>query len=339
MARSLAAAQRQAGIDARVAYLYASDSDAELSAAWDLPCLVQRNSRYTKGRSVLHRLLSAEQPAIIHHHDGLFWPITVTSRIAVPLVVHGHLGAPATSPPSFGLFTHWYICRKAAALISVSDWVARSWRASGFAAEKISLIRNGIDAKRFSVLATDLSDRPVQGDSKVLLWVGRHDRETKGMDRLVRVAKHLPAGWTCAILGDGPDRGWLERELAAEVAAGVVSIVGLTAAPERWYATASAFLITSKFESFGLVILEAAASRLPVLAFPCEGGAAELLAMVSAQMLSDSALLGAELHHALAQLPADQALEAVRAMVLERYTWQSCAAESVRLYQELLTKR
>jgi glycosyltransferase involved in cell wall biosynthesis len=56
-------------------------------------------------------------------------------------------------------------------------------------------------------------------------------------------------------------------------------------------------------------------------------------------MLSDSALLGAELHHALAQLPADQALEAVRAMVLERYTWQSCAAESVRLYQELLTKR
>lgn len=339
VARSLANAQRQAGIDARVAYLYASNFDAELSAPWDLPCRVQRSSRYTKGRKTLRHLLNAQQATIIHHHDGLFWPITVTSRFAVPLVIHGHLGAPAKSPPSFGRFTHWYICRKAAALISISDWVTASWRESGFAPQKIHLIRNGIDAERFSVLRKPLTESPVQGDSKVLLWVGRHDRETKGMDRLVAVAKQLPSGWSCVILGDGPDRAWLEGELAAEVAAGRVFIVGLSSAPEHWYAAADAFLITSKFESFGLVILEAAASDLPVLAFPCEGGATELLLTVNAQTLSDSGLMGDELHSALAHLPAGPALEEVRKMILEHYTWQSCAAQSLKLYHKLSTKR
>lgn len=64
-------------------------------------------------------------------------------------------------------------------------------------------------------------------------------------------------------------------------------MAGPSPAPEDYYEVADAFLFTSRYEPFGLVLLEAVASGLPILAYPVEqGGAVELLDLHSDGLLS-----------------------------------------------------
>lgn len=73
---------------------------------------------------------------------------------------------------------------------------------------------------------------------------------------------------TKVVVGDGPDRARLER-----LAAGSAHFPGALGgeALARWYASADVFVFPSLTDTFGLVLLEALASGVPVAAFPVPG--------------------------------------------------------------------
>ncbi len=95
---------------------------------------------------------------------------------------------------------------------------------------------------------------------KLIIYVGRVDHNQKRVERVVdvwrRIATELP-GWRLEIVGDGPERQRLEQ-LAKDEELPRISFEGFQD-PVKYYQRASILLLTSEYEGFGLVIVEAMA--------------------------------------------------------------------------------
>ena len=103
-------------------------------------------------------------------------------------------------------------------------------------------------------------------DSPLFLYVGRLSAE-KDIVRLKEIFSAVP-GARLAIIGDGPLRSDLERQFegTATVFTGYMQGIELASA----YASADMFVLPSRTETLGLVLLEAMAAGCPVVA--CRAG-------------------------------------------------------------------
>jgi glycosyltransferase involved in cell wall biosynthesis len=99
-------------------------------------------------------------------------------------------------------------------------------------------------------------------DSTLLLYVGRLSDE-KQIEQIRPALEALP-NTRLALVGDGPARAHLERYFADLP----VTFMGYLRGERlsQAYASADIFVFPSRLETFGLVVLEAMASGLPVVA-------------------------------------------------------------------------
>jgi glycosyltransferase involved in cell wall biosynthesis len=137
-------------------------------------------------------------------------------------------------------------------------------RARGF--PRLALWPYGVETDRFAPgwASDDWRVRLSAGHPErlILLCVGRLAKE-KSFDRLLPVVRELD-GVSLAIVGDGPVRPNLERLFAGTA----TTFVGLLSGEDlsRAYASADAFVFPSDSETLGMVMLEAHAAGLPVVA-------------------------------------------------------------------------
>lgn len=106
-----------------------------------------------------------------------------------------------------------------------------------------------------------------------IIFVARLVKEQKGLDYLIEIAKRLKeSGWIIRVLGDGVDREWLEIQISEQKLNDMFILEGnIKEGIEDYYGEASIFISTSRWEGFGLVITEAMACGLPVIAFENSG--------------------------------------------------------------------
>lgn len=111
-----------------------------------------------------------------------------------------------------------------------------------------------------------------------MLAMGRLAHE-KGFDFLLnayaRLAEEYP-DWDLWIWGDGPERATLEIQVTALGLAGRVFLPGRTKQPWDEMEKADIFVLPSRFEGFGMVMLEAMGLGTPVIAFDCPSGPREV---------------------------------------------------------------
>lgn len=102
----------------------------------------------------------------------------------------------------------------------------------------------------------------------------------KGFDMLLRafasVARQFP-DWQLVIWGEGPERVNLERQCRELGLEQRVELPGVSREPGSWIQSADAFVLSSRFEGWGIVLLEAMAAGLPVVSFDCAFGPAEMI--------------------------------------------------------------
>jgi glycosyltransferase involved in cell wall biosynthesis len=124
--------------------------------------------------------------------------------------------------------------------------------------KQLAIWSRGVDADLFKPRDTKL----VFGEWPQLLYVGRVSVE-KNLDAFLKT----PMIGTKIIVGDGPDRARLQLEYPEAVFLGVKTGRELA----EIYASANVFVFPSLTDTFGLVLLEALASGLPVAALPAGG--------------------------------------------------------------------
>jgi glycosyltransferase involved in cell wall biosynthesis len=140
----------------------------------------------------------------------------------------------------------------------------------------LTLWERGIDTGRFSPAFADrsLKTRWSPDGDPVALFTGRLVKE-KDVETLLKAHRILldrKVTYKLVFVGDGPMRGQIEREAPDAFLAGHLGGDQLS----RAYASADIFVFPSTTESFGNVVLEAAASGLPVIG-ASEGGVRNLI--------------------------------------------------------------
>src|ERR1700710_3037926 len=141
------------------------------------------------------------------------------------------------------------------AVMAATPALAGELRGGGF--RNVVLWPRGVDAQLFRPRVVDLGlPRPI------FLSVGRVAVE-KNLEAFLEL--DLPG--TKVVVGDGPARMALQRKYPKAVFLGALHGEPLAEA----YAAADVFVFPSRTDTFGLVLLEALASGLPVAAFPVTG--------------------------------------------------------------------
>jgi len=79
------------------------------------------------------------------------------------------------------------------------------------------------------------------------------------------------------IVGEGSERGRLERQIATLGLAAQIDLVGHQSLVDHWLAKADALILSSDFEGLGIVVIEALAAGVPVVATDCSPNIAFLL--------------------------------------------------------------
>ncbi len=172
-------------------------------------------------------------------------------------------------------------------------------------------------------------------DRTLVLYVGRLAKE-KGCERLLTLARD-PGPYHVALVGDGPDRGHLEELFAGTRAtlAGVLQGDDLADA----YAAADVFAFPSETDTLGLVLLEALASGVPVVATASPAAATVLGGCRSAVVLppeADDAALR-EAVGAASRLPRDRCAPAPG--TVSGPGWKEATAGLVEYYRRAHRQR
>jgi len=245
------------------------------AAGIEVECLgATRNREVFSVVGRLRRLLERRRPALVQSflfHANLVGRIAarragvrrVVSSIRVAEPRHWHLWADRWTA---GLVDR-YVC--------VSEAVARfSAARAGLPVEKLVVIPNGIDVDQFSARSgADLTALGVAVGRRLVTYVGRLDRQ-KGVRWLLQAAP----GWLrrlpdCDLLlvGEGPERSRLERLCQKRGISDRVHFAGWRSDVAEILAASRLLVLPSRWEGMPNVVLQAMASRLPVLASDVEG--------------------------------------------------------------------
>ena len=233
----------------------------------------------------------------------------------------------------------------AARVVTVCEPFARQLARSGVARERISVCHNSVapaapvGAEEVEALRRKLG--LVEGE-RVILSVGRLSLE-KGHTDLVEALGELrrmsPAlNFKLVIAGEGPER---ERAERAAVAAGVadrIIFAGHTNDVRPFYALADVLTLPSHSEGSPLVLLEAMAADLPVVATRV-GGVPEIVIDEESALLvapRDARALASALERALTDEGLARTLAAnASARVAEHFSPESQARSLVEIYSRL----
>ncbi|MGK2938639.1 MAG: glycosyltransferase [Solirubrobacteraceae bacterium] len=203
----------------------------------------------------------------------------------------------------------------------------------------------GATRTRVVHLGTDLPDEPTARTGDPVLVTVAHLVPRKRHGDVLRAMWSLRDRWPhlrYVIVGDGPERGPLER-LAAEL--GITDRVGFTgqlphpqAMRELWHGTL--LVMPSVDEAFGVAYIEAMAGGVPAVAAIGEPGPQDIATAGPGMVLvppGDVERLAAELGELLADPRALRDLSTQARQTAERsFSWEACGRTTVAAYEEAL---
>jgi glycosyltransferase involved in cell wall biosynthesis len=213
-------------------------------------------------------------------------------------------------------------------------------------AEKVRIVPNGVDVEKFKPPENVEASKRRFGLDNVpcVLFVGSLIPR-KGLHFLIEAAKEIvkvqPAT-KFLIVGGGPLKSNLTNFTERANLLDSFKFIGNLNEHDlaTAYSCADVFVLPSIQEGQGIVLLEAQAAAVPVVAFNV-GGVSEAISNGETGFLVNKGN-SLELANALLRLLSDRALrekmgESGRKFVTENFTWDICAERMLKIYQEVLT--
>ena len=246
--------------------------------------------RMIQSISPLRRLIQAEQPDIlcsVMDHANIVAILASSALPTRPKVV-----LSVQIPPFITCRHSWHIVKRllrfliprlyarADRIVALSRGVAEDLTTLvPEVSDRTEVIYNaGVDARVLSGASDPLPAEALPQNGPLIVACGRLT-ELKGfsylLDALVRVRSVIPAHlW---IIGEGEQRRYLEKKIKQLNLTDCVRLLGFQHNPFKYMAAADVFVVSSLFEGFGNVIVEAMACSAPVIATSCPYGPSEII--------------------------------------------------------------
>ena len=245
-------------------------------------------------KSAFDRALAEFRPDVIYAHwaypDG--WAAVELGHAAgLPVVIKVH-GSDILVLGSYRGRRRRTIeaLQRADCIVAVSQHLARRMIELGAPAGNIRVVYAGIDRDVFrpGPSAEARRNLGLPPDIPIILFIGNL-LPVKGLDVLVDACSHLKregVDFSCLMIGQGPMRGQLERQIAEFQLQEQVRTLGPKPNEElpEWYRAATLFALPSRSEGLPTVLREAAACGTPFVA-SCVGGIPEIAHLVPSRLV------------------------------------------------------
>lgn len=264
----------------------------------------------------------------------------ITRKPAKIYLTH-HYSHPASRPIKYLKgdvilkLIHFFITPHADKIIAVSkgslDWLHK------FSHHKLrqgTFIYNPVFDDTICALAVEQVNFPTDiKDKIVLLTVGRlsEQKDHLTLIKAFGVFKQTHNNALLFVLGTGPLQLMLENYIEENGLSDCVYLMGFQVNPYKWMAKCDVFILSSIYEGFGNVIVEAMALGKTVVSTNCPSGPAEILqdgALGYLCLVNDPVAMSASIEKAL-QKPID-------ANILQQSATQYAISEIVKKYIEIL---
>ncbi|HET9440595.1 MAG TPA: glycosyltransferase [Longimicrobiales bacterium] len=261
---------------------------------------------YVAEARALRSILRSGDIRVVHSHGyhGDLVAFLATRRSNIPLVstVHGYIRR--------NLKEHLYnvmdrvLLTRFDAVIAVSPAIVSELSRRGIRKSRLHLVRNGLRTPSRQLSRVDARHKlGLPQDGAVIGWIGRLSPE-KGPDLFLQAFATARVVARAVLVGEGPELPRLQtmlNEFPEEMRARI-SLVGYQRDAGGLITAFDLLALSSRSEGTPMVILEAVASGVPVVAFEV-GGIPDLLSNDTAWLAraGDPEALGAALHQALAQ--------------------------------------
>ena len=271
-----------------------------------------RDRDYRGERAAIRALCQRHKPHVVHTHgfrpDVVDGSVARAEHISVVSTCHGFIDS------SWRARIYQWLQRRTLrhfdAVIAVSEPILRRVQAAGVERAKTHLIPNlfapagGGMSREQARRRLDLPDVPVIG------WVGRLSRE-KGPDFALEAFARLGrSNVRLAIIGGGPDEALLRRRAELLGVGDRVLWRGVVPDAGQFYAAFDAFFLSSRSEGTPIALLEAMASKIPVVATRV-GGIPDMVDASSARLVDSEDVDG--MARALAEVLDEPSVASARA--------------------------
>jgi len=301
---------------------------------------------------MIGKLLKVEAD-IVHAHGYGRYPVMVASIICksvrkTPLIITTHaiespFGLPKLIKVGYNLVVGLHTLKSADRIIAITRTEAFFLSGLGVAPEKISVIPNGIDLQLFFSFKDSAPPFLEGNDTPYILFVGRID-EHKGLKYLVKAFPQVLREYPdMKLILVGEDWGSKDELNRIATSVGIQKQIIFTGKISqeyllKAYSHAKLFVLPSLVEAFGIVLLEAMAFCLPVVATRV-GGIPDVIKHGRNGFLVKPMDLK-QLSNTILRLLRDQNLRESIARQnkedVKRYDWNCIVEEIESCYEELI---
>lgn len=252
--------------DTREPFLMAFDGSPVRVHELRLPSGVRH---FPAERRAARALLASLQPDVVHSHG--FRPDVLDSglarRMGIPTVTTIHGESFMGGRTRLYEWLQWRTYRRFDAVVAVSARLRETALAHRVSPDRVHLIRNAWPGGvQFATRAAARQELGLATDERAVAWLGRMI-PVKGADVFLRaLAQQGAPRATGVLIGDGSERAPLEA-LASQLGLGArVRFVGGIEGAARLLPAFDAFVLSSRSEGTPIVLFEAMAAGVPVVA-------------------------------------------------------------------------
>ena len=240
--------------------------------------------------------------------------------------------------------------KKAKAVIALSESVKNEVvKYHSIEPEKIHVVYSGVDSQTFTPENRQIYSDEIRAkhnltpDQTVLVFAG-NPFERKGLEYVLRAASEIQKNTTLLVLGKYSQAEYNQfTKIAEEVGVKDKTIfVGLTKDISKYFAASDIFVLPTLYEPFGLVILEAMASGLPVITSKL-AGAAELITDGKDGMLlndpKDVNDISEKLNYLINDKVSRENIAKAARATAEKYTWERTAKGMLEVFEKVGEKK
>lgn len=179
-------------------------------------------------------------------------------------------------------------------------------------------------------------------DSKIVVSIGRLTSQ-KGYDLLIKawslIEKKYP-DWSLHIYGDGEDKEKLEGLINRSNLQNI-TLQGIISDVQGVYDSASIYVMSSRFEGFGMVLIEAQSRGLPIVSFDCPSGPTEIISDKSDGYLVENGntdILAERISHLIENKLLRRAFSSKALLSAERFEPEKIMSQWMSLIETAVSK-